>query len=52
MVPTVTSETVSVITTATEPNNIVYAILKQVQVDKTKAKVAQQPPTGKGKNFI
>ena len=52
VVSTITSETVSIITTVTESNNIVYAILKQAQVDKTKANVAQQLPTGKVKNVI
>ena len=40
VVPAVTSETVSEITAVTESKNIVYAILKQAQVDKTKANVA------------
>ena len=52
VVPTITLEKVLVITTVTELNNVVYAILKQAQVDRTMTKVAQQPPTRKGKNFI
>ena len=52
VVPAITSETVSEITTVTESDNIVYAILKEAQVDKTKANEAQQPPIGKGKHFI
>ena len=52
VVSTVTSETVSAITTVTASSNIVYEILKHIQVGKTQANVAQQPPIGKGDNFI
>ena len=52
LVPTITSETVSAITTVTESNNIIYEILKQAQVHKTQTNVAQQPPIEKGENFI
>ena len=52
VVPTVTSETVSAITTVTASSNIAYEILKQAQVDKTPATMAQQHPMGKGDKFI
>ena len=52
VVPTVTSETVSAITTITTSSNNVYEIFKQAQIDKSQANMAQQHPMGKGDNFI
>ena len=46
VVPTVTSETISAITTITALSNNVYEILKQAQIDKTPANMAQQHPMG------
>ena len=52
VVPTVTSETVSAITTVNASSNIVYEVLKHAQVDKTHANVTQQHCTGKCDIFI
>ena len=52
VVPTVAFETVSAITTITALSNNVYEILKQAQIDKTKANMSQEHPIGKGDTFI